>query len=251
MTGRAVANEFAKMRRLHVAPVVVMMMAGVIALSCVELIAPGFAASVGDPSGQPWQRLLAGLALAVSLVSPLLLAVLASRQVDIEHQGNGWLLAHTAGLAPGQLCRVKFVATGAVLAVATVAQIAVVIVIGELAGITVAFPAGQWAGYTASVLVVNLVLLGVHLLVSARFENQLVSLGVGVLGTFLAVSSTGMPSWVAHLSPWGYYAVATPVDYRGGDLVSLAPSYPSLLALAAVGAAVFVAATGRLDRQEV
>ncbi|MFE9243709.1 ABC transporter permease [Nocardiopsis sp. NPDC006938] len=245
------ANEFAKMRRLHVAPVLVIMVIGVVALSCITFTTPGFMASVDDPAAQPWQWLLAGLALAVPLVSPILLAVLASRQVDVEHQGNGWIFSQTSGLTPGHLCRVKFVATGSLVAAAILVQSTVVIVLGALVGITTNFPTGQWLGYTASIAVVNLVLLALHILLSARIPNQLVGLGIGVLGVFVALSSTGMPPWLNHvLLPWGYYALSTPVDTRGGGVVALDPPYMSVVILGVLGGAVFLATTRMFDRQE-
>ncbi len=243
--GRAVANEFAKMRRLRVVPVAAVMVLGVVALSCYALTSPDYPES-------PWQSLLEGMALAVSMLSPILLAVLASRPVDIEHQGNGWLFSQTLGLARGYLCRVKFVTTGAVVVVTTLVQSGLVFAIGGLAGATAAFPAGRWLGYTAAIVVVNLVLVALHLLLSVRVGNQLVGLGIGVLGVFAAVSSTGMPTWLAHfLPPWGYYAVVTPVDSRESGMVWLDPSYLSVVALGVVGGAVFLFITHLFDRQEV
>lgn len=251
MTGLAVVNEFAKMRRLRVLPVFTVMVLGVVALSCLAFTAPEFMDSVHDPEAQPWHWLLAGLALAVPLVSPILVAVLASRQVDIEHQGHGWLLSQASGLAPGQLCRAKFAATGSLLVAATLLQSALVFALGRAVGITVGFPAGPWLGYTASVVLVNLVLLALHLLLSARVPNQLVGLGIGVLGVFVTVSSTGMPPWLAHLlPPWGYYALATPVDTSEGGVSALDPPHLSVIALGVVGAVVFLVATRALDRQE-
>ncbi|GHD22074.1 ABC transporter permease [Nocardiopsis kunsanensis] len=251
MIAPSVANEFAKMRRLRVAPVLMAMVVGVVALSCYAFTAPGFTDSLEDPDAAPWGHMLAGLAFAVPLVSPILLAVLASRQVDIEHQGSGWLLAQTSGLAPGRLCRAKFAATGSLIVLATLVQSALVAALGLLAGITVEFPAGQWLGYTAAAVVVNLIILALHLLLAARVTNQLVGLGAGVLGVFVALSSTGMPPWLSHFfPPWGYYALATPVDLARSGVIALDPHHLSVLALGLVGAVLFLAATRLFDRQE-
>lgn len=244
------ACEFAKMRRLRVTPVVTVMIVGIVALTSREITNSGFMASLGDPTGGPWLRLLASLAFAVPLVSPILVAVLASRQVDLEHQGNGWIFAHTAGLPAGKLCRTKFLATGAVLTVATLLQSTLVIGIGKWTGIAGPFPDGQWWAYTLSAIVVNLVLLALHLLLAAWIENQLIGLGISVIGVFLAASGSGMPPWLAHLTPWTYYALATPVDYSGTDLVSIAPWHLSILVLGVLGALAFLLLTRRLDRQE-
>ncbi|RZT85846.1 hypothetical protein EV383_2733 [Pseudonocardia sediminis] len=251
MTAPAVVNELAKMRRLRVGPVVAAMVAGVVALSCVELASPGFSGAMDDSAGLPWHRLLLGLGFAVPLVSPVLIAVLAGRQVDLEHQGNGWLSSATAGLPAGRLCRAKLVATGAVLVPATVTASALVVGAGVLAGITVDLPLGVWAAHTASVVVVNLVLLALHVLVAAVVENQLVGTGIGVLGVFAAATAPAMPAWAAHLTPWGYYSLAAPVDHRDGELVALAPSHGSVVALGVAATVVFLLVSRRLDRREV
>lgn len=184
------------------------------------------------------------------LASPLLLAVLVSRQIDIEHQGNGWLLAQTSGRTPGGLCRVKFAAVGGIVAAATVLESVLIIGAGLLLGITAPVPVGLWLGYTGCILVVNLVILALQILLSARIDNQLVPLGIGVLGTMVAVFATGFPSWLAHLSPWGYYALVTAADYRDGALIALALSYPSISALGIAGAVLFLLITAVFDRQE-
>lgn len=247
MSTQAVANEFAKMRHLRIGLVVFVMVVIVLGLSVFSAAtSPVFA----DPAGRSWKALLAGMSLAVPLVSPLLLAVLASRQVDIEHQGNGWLLSQTSGLTPGGLCRAKVAAIGSIVAVATILESALVIGAGALLGVPAPVPVGLWLGYTASILVVNLVLLGLHILLSARIDNQLVPLGVGVLGTMVAVFATGLPAGLAHVTPWGYYALVTAADYREGALVALTPSYPSIAALGAAGAVLFLLITGLFDRQE-
>ncbi|GGF13504.1 ABC transporter permease [Williamsia phyllosphaerae] len=236
---RAVVNEFAKMRRLRVVPLVLAMVVGVVGLSCVELTAPDFVDSLDDPDGDSWTRLLVGMATAVPLVSPILLAALASRQVDIEHQGNGWLLSHAAGLAQGRLMRAKFAAVGLILIAATVICSSSVIALGAVIGIASPPPLGRWAVYTASVTVVGLVVLAFHICLAARIENQLVGMGIGVVGVFLAASSSGLPTWSSHLTPWGYYSLAAPADYVDGALVTVHPAHLSLLALAVVGVAAF------------
>lgn len=159
-----------------------------------------------DPGA--WNALLAGMSLGIPLISPLLLAVLASRQTDIEHQGNGWLLQSTSGITPGGICRAKLAALGIVVAVTTVGTSLIVLATGKLlAGILTPVPLTHWAGFTGCVLVVNLAVLALHILLSAKVENQLVALGIGVLGCVIAVFSQGLPAALAHVTPSGYYAL--------------------------------------------
>lgn len=246
MIARAVANEFAKMRHLGIAVVAGVLVVIVVALSVFSAVtSPEF----GSSAPATWKALLAGLSLAVPLACPLLLAVAASRQVDIEHQGNGWLLAQTSGVTAGGLCRVKFLALGVFVAAATFLASVLVAGAGLLSGLGASPPAGLWLGYTVSILVVNLVVLALHIVLAATIDNQLVGLGIGVLGTIVAIFATGIPATLAHLTPWGYYALATAADYQSGELVVRTPSYPSIAMLGVVGAVLFALITGLFDRE--
>lgn len=248
MNARAVANEFAKMRHLKVGLFATVMVLGVLALSLFAIVSsPDFDPETPDA----WNALLAGLSLGLPLLCPLLLAVLASRQTDIEHQGNGWLLQSTSGITPGALCRAKLIALGIVVAAATTLTSIIALMLGKvLAGILPPAPLGHWAGFTVCMIAINLAVLALHLLLSAKVENQLVALGIGVLGCILAVFSQGLPAVAAHITPWGYYALAQAAGYEGDQIQPLSIAYPSVLALVAIVAALFAILTARFDRQE-
>ncbi|MGP5387910.1 ABC transporter permease [Brachybacterium tyrofermentans] len=240
-------NEFAKMRHLRVwlLTLILAVLAIGIGLYGSTMLGPDF-----DPaSDDAWNSVLS--ASGFTLAGPLLLAVIASRQVDIEHQGNGWLMSATSGVTSGGLCRAKLFSLGIMVTIATIAVSGALLSVGLLFGVTAPIPGGRWIGFTACIIVVNLVLLALHIVVSTRIENQLVGIGLGLLGTVLALFGNEIPAWMAHLTPWGYYALSTAAEYQDGVLVGLTPSYASVLALGAVATTVFILFTGRLDRQEV
>lgn len=242
MSAKILANEFAKMRHLRIGLILALLLFGVAGLTAFQASA--------SPDGFAWKVLLDGLGFGVIMISPLLLAVLASRQVEIEHLGNGWLLSATSGVTPGRLCRAKFLALGTLVFIATILQSLILIAFGLLVGITSPFPLEHWSGYTACAVVINLAVLAFHLLLSAWIENQLVCLGVGVVGVFIGVFGSAFPDWLLYLTPWGYYPLAMPTDFVGMELVYLDLPYLSILALAVVDGSLFLFITGRFDRQE-
>lgn len=250
MNATIAANELTKMRRLRVIPIAALLFLGVIGMTAFYALGSSIFSHLDDPDGYAWKALLAGVGLATVLITPVLVAVLSSRQVDIEHRGNGWLLSATSGVTPGRLCRAKFLVLSAIITATTVLQSLGLVGFGFLIGITSPFPAGHWLGYTTCAIVVNLVVLGFHVLLSARVENQLVCLGFGMLGVFLGIFGQVFPDWLCHLSPWSYYPLATPADFVGTELVYLDLPYPSIAALALVGSGVFLLVTGRFDRKE-
>jgi hypothetical protein len=246
----AVDLEVHKTRGLRVWALCLVMVVAVVALSGMNLFSESAREGFADPAAQPWETLLLNQVMISAMTSPILVAVLAGRQVDIEHQGQGWFLARVSGLGPGLLCRAKAVVLGMTLTATVVAQCVLLFAAGLVAGIEAAPPVGLWARYGLCLLLVNLALLGLHLWLAARVDNQLVGLGVGLLGAFYAVYALLMPAWVAYVLPWGYYAAISPVAMGGDRLVESAPD-PWLLALfLCVAAALFLGACRRLDRTE-
>lgn len=248
MNARVLVNEFAKLRHLHVWLLVTVLLVAVVGV--------GLTTAVVSPDFEPttessWNTLLGGIGSGFPLAAPVLLAVIASRHVDAEHLGGGWVLSATSGVTPGGLCRAKFLALGILVGGATIITSCVFAGAGLLLGITAPLPWARWVGFTLAVLVVNLTVLALHILLAARVENQLVGIGVGLLGTILALFGSSVPAWIAHLTPWGYYALSSAAGYVDETLVALSPAYPSIAALGLVAATVFLLLTHRFDRQEV
>ena len=247
---RAVLLELRKMRRLRTAPIAGLLVLAVAALSSASQFSGGTRDTFDDPAAAPWAALLLTYTLMAAMTSPILTAVLASRQTDIEHTGAGWTLAAAAGYSPGLLCRAKVVALSLVLLPAVVLQSLLVIGAGVAAGIRVPLEPGPWLGYTALLLLVDIAFLALHVWLAATVENQLVSVGVGLLGAFLAAFTMLLPGTFSRLLPWGYYAVIAHVAQDGDHVAHLTPPYGWVAGFLILVGAVFAIATRRLDRIE-
>lgn len=247
MSARLLRTEFAKMRRLRLLPLLALL--GGVAIG-VGLYASVLGPDFDPASSAAWDALLLGLGSGFSLAAPLLLALLASRLVDVEHQGGGWLLSATSGVSPGRLCRTKLLALGLLVGLATLGTSALFAALGVLAGTAAPWPAGRWIALTLCLLVVNLALLAVHVVLAARIENQLVGIGAGLLGTVIALVAGSFPAVVAHLTPWGYYHLSAAAGYVDGHLVPARPGALSVAALGVVAAVAVTLFTRSLDAQE-
>ncbi|MFD6951837.1 ABC transporter [Nocardiopsis sp. TSRI0078] len=242
--------ELSKTRRLRVVLVCAVMVAAVVALSCANLMSDSAREGFDDPAAQPWESLFMSYVMIAAMTSPLLVAVLASRQVDIEHQGRGWMLSQVAGFGPGRLCRAKVAVLGVLLAVAVAVQTALVVAAGLVAGITVPLSPGTWIQYAVGLLLVDLALLCLHVWLAARVENQLVGMGVGLLGAFCGVFSLLMPPALARVLPWGYYAIISPLGMSDDGFVPITPGYGWLAAFLVLVAVLFGTVSHRFDRTE-
>ncbi|RKE63601.1 ABC transporter permease [Microbacterium sp. AG238] len=242
-----VVLEIRKMRRLRTIPVLVGLVLAVAALSSASLFSGTARETFDDPAASPWAALLLSYTMMAAMTSPLLAAVLASRQTDIEHSGNGWVLAAGAGRTPGRLCAAKLLTLAFTLAPAIALQTAAVVAIGVLAGIRVPIDPIPWIAYTGLLFVLDVVFCGLHILLAARVENQLVSVGVGVLGSFLAVFSLLLPAAVSRAIPWGYYAVISQAGQEGDSVGYVQAPYPWIIGFVALAALVIAVGIRRLD----
>ncbi|AYD90168.1 ABC transporter permease [Actinomyces lilanjuaniae] len=247
---RGIMLELRKTRRLRTRPLLASLVVAVAALSCLSLFAGSTRDSLDDPQARPWAALLLTYTFMAAMTSPLLTAVLASRQTDIEHSGQGWVLAATAGHTPGTLCRAKLVTLALLLLPAVAVQSGLVVAVGVLAGIRVPLDTGSWAGYTLLLYLLDVAFCALHIWLAARVDNQLVSVGVGTLGSFLAVFSLLMPSAVSRLIPWGYYAVISHAGQEGDRVSYVSAPYGWVAGFLVLVAVVFTVVTRRLDRVE-
>lgn len=250
MNVNAIANEFAKMRHLRVSVFIALLAISVAVMSMYNAFGSGVFGRLDDPDGYGWKMLFGGLHMGASFIAPILLAVIASRQVEIEHTGNGWLSSATSGLTPGQMCRAKFVSLGVLVAAATAVWGVVIVAFGTLIGISAPAPLGRWAAYIGALIIINLAVLAFQILLAAKVENQLVCIGIGLVGMFLAIFGELFPSWLAHLIPWGYYPLTVQADYVGDVPVYFDLPYLSVIGLAVVGGGLFLFLSARFDRQE-
>ena len=209
---------------------------------------------LSDPSAQPWESLLLSTAFYNPMIQPIFVAVLASRQTDIEHTGAGWNLAATSGLTPGALCRVKLAALTLLIVPASIAQSVVLIVIARVMGLSLPLDVGPWITYTLLLALVNIAMCAYHLWLATVVENQLVVMSVGLLGGFISVYMVLAPPLLARLLPWGYYAVISPMKMSMVDghavVEYITPPMLWVIGFLALTALLFTVATRRLDRIE-
>lgn len=242
--------EFAKMRRLRVWLLAALISAATLAFSAMQLFSPSYVARINDPATGHWGAFLLFYAMIKAMTAPILAAVLASRQVEIEHQGNGWTMAATLGLSRGRLCLTKIAALTPIVAVTSTFELGGLVVASRLAGARVPLPTGSWAWYAAASFAVTMVLLAGSVWLAARVEQQLVTLGIGVLGAFVGVFTMLMPEWLAMSLPWGYYAVTVPYAMTGvGAPVDVAVPWPFVTSFFLLSAAILAAGFRLLDRE--
>lgn len=131
-----VVLEFAKMRRQHLPLLGVCLLLVVVTLSSMGLFVEANRSKFTDPDAFPWAGLLLNYVFMSALVAPLFTAIFASRVTEIEHSGNGWMLAAGTGVGVGTLCRAKLIVLSVIVIPSVFIQSFLLLCIGNLAGIT-------------------------------------------------------------------------------------------------------------------
>lgn len=250
---QAVALELAKTRRLRTVPVAASLGLATVALASITLFASSSRPGFTDPSHQLWAELLLSYALMATITGPVLAAVLASRVTEIEHSGAGWTLYGTSGMSAGALCRVKVLALAPVVMATVCAQSVALVALARLKGVVVPLEMGPWVGYTVGLVAVEIVFCAFHVWLAAVKDNQLIGVGVGLLGAFIGMYMQLAPQWVARLVPWGYYAQigwARQTGTTSSQIVYTSPEPTWVGGFLALAALLFVVATRRLDHVE-
>ena len=109
------------------------------------------------------------------------------------------------------------------------------VIVGRAVGLTAPVPVPRLLALVAGLAAINLAVLGAQLLASARVENQLGPLALGLIGILLSVFAPVMPLWARYLSPWTAYGLIVPADFVGTDLVDLDTHLVGLTVLTASG----------------
>lgn len=241
--------EYAKLRRLRLGPILLVGALATVLMAAMQLFSGSYRETIAAPTAQHWEGLLLWYLLVKALTTPLVVAVLASRAVEIEHLGNGWTAAALDGVRRGSLTGVKVAALAPLLVGAVVAEMLVLVLASLAAGATPP-PVGVWLGTGAAVAVLTCVLLTGHAWLAARVDNQLVGLGIGVIGAFAGGFSMLMPDWLVRLIPWGWFALISPYRMDGAGYADVDPHWGWLTALLLVLCLALAAGYARLNRQE-
>ncbi len=155
---------------------------------------------------QGWMLLFYNLALIDAIFLPLSVAVIASRNCELEHKGTTLKLLETLA-APGRLYGAKLVWGALVLAALLAVRSAAFAAMGAAAHFPGEIPWGRFALFTAISWAVSMMVFALQQGLSLRFANQAASLVCGIFGSFLGTLSMLFPDWLVRFVPWGYYGL--------------------------------------------
>lgn len=248
--GQMVRVETAKLRHLRIPLLGLLMTGAPVLFASTNLFSSSGRAAMHDPNGHFWASHLIGYVMATCLFTPVFVAVLASRVVDVEHAGNGWGLYAVASVGRGRQCRVKWLTLVPLVVLLRAIEMGGAVAVPLLLGAQPMQDPAAWALLGVQATGTTLALLALHVWLAARIDSQLVGVGLGIAGGLLAMLSLLAPPWLASLTPWGYFALLLPYTFTESGVASITPDHLLWSVFIALMTTAFWFLTGRLDAEK-
>nr|WP_172686120.1 ABC transporter permease [Staphylococcus epidermidis]AKQ51582.1 NukE [Staphylococcus epidermidis] len=148
-----------------------------------------------------------------SMICPILIGILCSRIVDIEHQGNTFQLLNTSKQSIFNLFISKISVATMILFIIDIAQLITIILISASHNLILNF--SLIIKFILSFIIVSFFLILIHTTISLFFEKQSISIVLALIGSFVGLVTGGMlPSYIKIFLPWQYYSLLNPVQKK-------------------------------------
>ncbi|MBP1042463.1 ABC transporter permease [Vagococcus sp. BWB3-3] len=155
--------------------------------------------------------LINDLVIINSMIFPLLIGVMCSRLIDIEHQGKMFRLLQTNNQSIETLFLAKSLVGMLIIVVLGIVQ--VLYLIGLSIANRLSFEWGPVLLFLLSYLVASIFLVMLHLAISLFIEKQSIGIILALGASFIGLVSGGMlPKVLQLFLPWQYYALLNPVS---------------------------------------
>lgn len=140
-----------------------------------------------------WQMLFLNLPMIDTILMPTMIAMLGSRLCDVEVKGDTLKLLCTME-KKGRLFDMKFLMGAAFLAAFVLAQALQIFLTGTLCGFRGAAEPAWYVYFILEVYPASLAILLLQIVLSFRFENQILPLAAGLSGSFARLFSWFFPN---------------------------------------------------------
>lgn len=154
---------------------------------------------------QGWLMMFCNLPLLNSLFLPILLAILASRFMDIEHQGNMFKTLYMT-MKPRDFFLTKLVYGFLFVLMICVLQVSLFLITGTYYGCPDRPAADLFALYFITTLCGCFIIYYTQLILSYFFRTQALSICIGLAGSFAGLFSLYLPrGFFQRCIPWGLF----------------------------------------------
>ena len=196
-------TEWMKLRRRK-AGLLILAFLGFTFVWCAWVVSDADLQDLAD--GYRW--ILSNLSIINTILLPTMLAMLASRLCDMEIKGNTLKLICTME-EKGRLFDMKVLTGGVYLVFYVGAELLLLVLGGTLMGLGDPIESKHILYFLLQNIPVSLVIYLLQIMLSFRFENQIIPLAAGLFGSFIGLFSWFFPdsSLFRWIFVWGHYSL--------------------------------------------
>lgn len=149
-----------------------------------------------------------------TILMPTMIAMLASRLCDAEIKGNTMKLLCTME-KKGRLFDMKLLMGAVYLAAFVLAQILMILLMGKLYGYERPLEPVHMLCFVLEIYVVSLTVYLLQQVLSFLFDNQILPLAAGLLGSFIGLFAWFFPgNPIRKIFIWGFYSQLCYINYN-------------------------------------
>lgn len=141
-----------------------------------------------------------------TILLPVFIAVIASRIWDTEHKGNTFKLLYTLQQR-SSIYFAKSMLGVLFMLLISIGEFIIILLISNLYGFTQALPVKHMIIFCITTFLTNALLYFIQEILSCLFENQMVALSIGLIGSFLGLFGCFFARSAQQYIIWSYYSV--------------------------------------------
>lgn len=162
-----------------------------------------------NSTGHSWDSIFDGYFIFKVILNPILLALLASKSVELENQGNMWKFLKTCGVDLKEIFIIKLKYIFSLYFLYQLIEWVVIIGIARLIGLKESLPIYKFLIKFFSQLSISFLIMVFHYLLALRFENQLITISVSLIGTLIGIMTLYISKFISYIVPYSMYGLLT------------------------------------------
>lgn len=164
-------------------------------------------------SGFEYSYMIMSFTSLNGLFFPILISIITSRISDIEHKGDTWKLLKSSATPLNSIYFSKFLCSTILISVSILLQILAILGFASFKDFIEPFSMSLIIKYTLGTILVSIAIIALHQWVATVFQNQMLAVTLGMLGSFIGLTSGLFFQGIRRLFIWSYYIELTPLNY--------------------------------------
>lgn len=170
-------------------------------------------------SGFEYSYMIMNFSTMNGLFFPILISIITSRISDIEHKGDTWKLLKSSATPLKSIYLSKFLCSVILMVVSVLIQILFIVVFSSIKDFSELFSIALLTQYTVGTIMVSVAIIALHLWIATIFSNQMIAITLGMVGSFIGLTSGLFFQGIRKLFIWSYYLELSPVSFSFDDII--------------------------------